>query len=113
YDGDECDKGRMPTKIELTLEQSQQGDSYDILALSWKPCQGESLNPPDHRFQVYQGRLLTSFQDDAKYKHGGQDIRLQGGKDDQEEKDKDLKISDEKTKSKDNHKRRKIKDHKA
>nr|GEX70282.1 actin-binding, cofilin/tropomyosin type [Tanacetum cinerariifolium] len=24
YDGDECDKGRMPTKIELTLEQSQQ-----------------------------------------------------------------------------------------
>nr|GEY02177.1 retrovirus-related Pol polyprotein from transposon TNT 1-94 [Tanacetum cinerariifolium] len=25
YDGDECDKGRMLTKIELTLEQSQQG----------------------------------------------------------------------------------------
>nr|GEV02204.1 ribonuclease H-like domain-containing protein [Tanacetum cinerariifolium] len=24
YDGDECDKGRMPTKIELTPEQSQQ-----------------------------------------------------------------------------------------
>nr|GEU83738.1 ribonuclease H-like domain-containing protein [Tanacetum cinerariifolium] len=31
YDGDECDKGRMPTKIELTLEQSQQGVSNDIL----------------------------------------------------------------------------------
>nr|GEU83149.1 hypothetical protein [Tanacetum cinerariifolium] len=32
YDGDECDKGKMPTKIELTLEQSQQGVSNDILA---------------------------------------------------------------------------------
>nr|GEV91513.1 ribonuclease H-like domain-containing protein [Tanacetum cinerariifolium] len=28
---DECDKGRMPTKIEMTLEQSQQGVSNDIL----------------------------------------------------------------------------------
>ncbi|GJT25520.1 hypothetical protein Tco_0895457 [Tanacetum coccineum] len=50
-------KGRMPTKIELTLEQSQQGVSNDVLyicvrrpyALSWKPCQGDSLNLPDHR----------------------------------------------------------------
>nr|GEZ61708.1 hypothetical protein [Tanacetum cinerariifolium]GEZ62347.1 hypothetical protein [Tanacetum cinerariifolium] len=31
YDGDECNKGRMPTKIELTLEQSQQGVSNDVL----------------------------------------------------------------------------------
>nr|GEV60370.1 reverse transcriptase domain-containing protein [Tanacetum cinerariifolium] len=31
YDGDECDKGKMPTKIELTLEQSQQGVSNDVL----------------------------------------------------------------------------------
>nr|GEX21495.1 hypothetical protein [Tanacetum cinerariifolium] len=31
YDGDECDKGRMHTKIELTLEQSQQGVSNDVL----------------------------------------------------------------------------------
>nr|GEW25931.1 Gag-Pol polyprotein [Tanacetum cinerariifolium] len=36
YDGDECDKGRMLTKIELTLEQSQQGVSNDILALDDK-----------------------------------------------------------------------------
>ncbi|GJR90675.1 integrase, catalytic region, zinc finger, CCHC-type containing protein [Tanacetum coccineum] len=151
--------GRMPTKIELTLEQSQQGVSNDVLsdtlyihqdgigksfqchhqkhcgrrpyALSWKPCQGDSLNLPDHRihkdgdgdasfqlksdslphahaqttktfykhqdsrimkaqelktktsaqtliykiflqrYQVYQGRLLASFQDDAKYEHVG------------------------------------------
>ncbi|GJT01224.1 hypothetical protein Tco_0822393 [Tanacetum coccineum] len=30
------------------------------------------------RFQVYQGRLLASFQDDAKYEHVGQDTRSQG-----------------------------------
>ncbi|GJR27244.1 retrovirus-related pol polyprotein from transposon TNT 1-94 [Tanacetum coccineum] len=244
-------EGRMPTKIELTLEQSQQGVSNDVLvsiegveelkrnvwikgeknealhtqlraekpvhklltrvlrsqavnkspthypcdsartfrvilfsihndewksfqchhqtalrsyALSWKPCQGDSLNLPDHRihkdgdgdasfqlesnslphahaqttktfykhqdsrimkaqelktktsaqtliykiflqrYQVYQGRLLASFQDDAKYEHVGQDTRSQGGKDDQDKQGKDLKISDIKTKSKDNDK---------
>ncbi|GJU41341.1 hypothetical protein Tco_1194298 [Tanacetum coccineum] len=118
-------------------------------ALSWKPCQGDSLNLPDHRihkdgdgdasfqlesnslphahaqttktyykhqdsrimkaqelktktsaqtliykiflqrYQVYQGRLLASFQDDAKYEHVGQDTRSQSGKDDQ---DKRIKI---------------------
>nr|GEX66985.1 retrovirus-related Pol polyprotein from transposon TNT 1-94 [Tanacetum cinerariifolium] len=31
YDGDECDEGIMQTKIELTLEQSQQGVSNDVL----------------------------------------------------------------------------------
>ncbi|GJT19644.1 hypothetical protein Tco_0878350 [Tanacetum coccineum] len=109
-------------------------------ALSWKPCQGDSLNLPDHRIhkdgdgdasfqldsdslphahaqttQTYykhqdsrimkaqelkdkdfrtnsdindnsleiklRGRLLASFQDDAKYEHVGQDTRSQGGKD--------------------------------
>nr|GEV83857.1 hypothetical protein [Tanacetum cinerariifolium] len=61
YDGDECDKGRMPTKIELTLEQSQQGVGNDVL--SW------------HTIARWQRRSR--------------------------QKDKDLKISDEKTKSKD------------
>ncbi|GKD45384.1 hypothetical protein Tco_1270029, partial [Tanacetum coccineum] len=55
-------------------------------------------------YQVYQGRLLVSFQDDAKYEHVGQDTRSQGGKDDQDKQGKDLKISDIKTKSKDNDK---------
>ncbi|GJV69727.1 hypothetical protein Tco_1485236 [Tanacetum coccineum] len=126
-------------------------------ALSWKPCQGDSLNLPDHRihkdgdgdasfqlesnslphahaqttktyykhqdsrimkaqelktktsaqtliykiflqrYQVYQGRLLASFQDDAKYEHVGQDTRSQGGKDDQEARKrfKDLGHKDE------------------
>ncbi|GJZ05546.1 hypothetical protein Tco_0539339 [Tanacetum coccineum] len=51
------------------------------------------------RYQVYQGRLLASFQDDAKYEHVGQDTRSQGGKDDQDKQDKYLKISDEKDKN--------------
>nr|GEY44325.1 retrovirus-related Pol polyprotein from transposon TNT 1-94 [Tanacetum cinerariifolium] len=54
---------------------------------------GDSLNLPDH-----------SFQDDAKYERGGQDTRLQGGKRRSRQKDKDLNISNEKTKLKDNHK---------
>ncbi|GJV08417.1 hypothetical protein Tco_1346073 [Tanacetum coccineum] len=69
--------GRMPTKIELTLEQSQQGVSNDVLspthylvnarnyprsyALSWKPCQGDSLNLPDHRIHK-DGDGDASFQ---------------------------------------------------
>ncbi|GJU02553.1 hypothetical protein Tco_1112891 [Tanacetum coccineum] len=36
------------------------------------------------RYQVYQGRLLASFQDDAKYEYFGQDTRSQNGKDDQD-----------------------------
>ncbi|GJV98182.1 hypothetical protein Tco_1553434 [Tanacetum coccineum] len=93
-------EGRMPTKIELTLEQSQQGVSNDVLspthypcdsartfrvilfsihndewksfqchhqtalrsyALSWKPCQGDSLNLPDHRIHK-DGDGDASFQ---------------------------------------------------
>nr|GEX72624.1 hypothetical protein [Tanacetum cinerariifolium] len=46
-------------------------------------------------------RLLASFQDDAKYEHVGQDTRSQGDKD---LKEKDLKISDSKKKSKANEK---------
>ncbi|GJZ67812.1 hypothetical protein Tco_0631052 [Tanacetum coccineum] len=35
-----------------------------------------------------RGRLLASFQDDAKYEHVGQDIRSQDGKDDKDNKEK-------------------------
>ncbi|GJU15745.1 ribonuclease H-like domain-containing protein [Tanacetum coccineum] len=48
------------------------------------------------RYQVYQGRLLASFQDDAKYEHVGQDSRSQ---DDKYNQGKDLKVSESKTKS--------------
>ncbi|GKF98187.1 hypothetical protein Tco_0296970, partial [Tanacetum coccineum] len=46
-------------------------------------------------YQVYQGRLLASFQDDAEYEHVGQDTRSQGGKDDQDER---IKIERSQTK---------------
>ncbi|GKE66420.1 hypothetical protein Tco_1520581, partial [Tanacetum coccineum] len=49
------------------------------------------------RYQVYQGRLLASFQDDVKYEHVGQDTRSQNGKDvkdKQRERFKDLRTKD-------------------
>nr|GEU65182.1 retrovirus-related Pol polyprotein from transposon TNT 1-94 [Tanacetum cinerariifolium] len=46
YDGDECDKERMPTKIELTLEQSQQGASNDVL-ISIEGVEELKRNDPD------------------------------------------------------------------
>ncbi|GJV78547.1 hypothetical protein Tco_1514417 [Tanacetum coccineum] len=70
----------MLTKIELTLEQSQQGVSKSLgkalkglknekksmdkksYALSWKPCQGDSLNLPDHRAQDDQESQIKMIQ---------------------------------------------------
>ncbi|GJV53594.1 hypothetical protein Tco_1449335 [Tanacetum coccineum] len=49
-----------------------------------------------------RGRLLESPQEDAKYENVGQDTRSQHGKYDQDKQGKDLKISESKTKSKDN-----------
>ncbi|GKB62718.1 hypothetical protein Tco_0918904 [Tanacetum coccineum] len=40
------------------------------------------------RYQVYQRRLLASFQEYAKYEHVGQDTRSQYGKDDQHKQGK-------------------------
>ncbi|GJW28577.1 retrovirus-related pol polyprotein from transposon TNT 1-94 [Tanacetum coccineum] len=59
----------------------------------------------------FQGRLLASFQEDAKYEHVGKDTRSQGVKDDQDKQGKDLKISKSKTKSKYNDKGSRSKDH--
>ncbi|GJZ08129.1 hypothetical protein Tco_0542412 [Tanacetum coccineum] len=159
-----CWKNCYNKYLYFTLSNNFEACVRRSYALSWKPCQGDSLNLPDHRihkdgdgdasfqlesnslphahaqttktyykhqdsrimkaqelktktsaqtliykiflqrYQVYQGRLLASFQDDAKYEHVGQDTRSQGGKDDQDKQGKDLKISDKKTKSKDNDK---------
>ncbi|GKB17562.1 hypothetical protein Tco_0851485 [Tanacetum coccineum] len=123
-------KGIMPTKIELTLEQSQQGASNDVLAVfilingePWLyggggiPFQLKLDTLPHAHAQTtktyykhqdsrikkaqvlktntstysdikdnssetkLQGRLLASFQDDAKCEHVGQDTISQGGKD--------------------------------
>ncbi|GJS44568.1 retrovirus-related pol polyprotein from transposon TNT 1-94 [Tanacetum coccineum] len=46
------------------LEQLKQalGRSY---ALSWKPCQGDSLNLPDHRYSIYTIKRETGGLDDG------------------------------------------------
>ncbi|GKB68583.1 hypothetical protein Tco_0929995 [Tanacetum coccineum] len=49
------------------------------------------------RYQVYQGRLLARFQDDAKYEHVGQDTRSQvnlTGDEDPTDEDGDIGIGD-------------------
>ncbi|GJQ99323.1 hypothetical protein Tco_0522308 [Tanacetum coccineum] len=126
--------GIMPTKIELTLEQSQQGVNNDVLAETEsihnlsvftkmnsdieerRHGPSDAVQNPSQPFKFLstdtynssetklQGRLLKRFQEDAKYKHVGQDTRSQGGKDDQDKQGKDLEISKSKTKSKDNDK---------
>nr|GEX58310.1 hypothetical protein [Tanacetum cinerariifolium] len=52
YDGDECDKGRMPTKIELTLEQSQQVKMEILLEpSSYKLLVGAEVEPLELGFE--------------------------------------------------------------
>ncbi|GJW02833.1 hypothetical protein Tco_1561689 [Tanacetum coccineum] len=57
--------------------------------LKTKTSANSDIQDLPSRYQVYQGRLLASFQYDAKYEHVGQDTRSQGDKDDQ---DKRIKI---------------------
>ncbi|GJR25683.1 hypothetical protein Tco_1101915 [Tanacetum coccineum] len=100
-------EGRMPTKIEITLEQSQQGVSNDCLEHS--ECYSLVFTMDDeilpvsiikqHAVRIHKdgdsdasfqdiksikGDCLQEFKDDAKYEHVGQDTRSQGGKDDQD-----------------------------
>ncbi|GJR02315.1 hypothetical protein Tco_0525299 [Tanacetum coccineum] len=49
-----------------------------------------SESPPNNSSEIkLRGRLLASFQDDAKYEHVGQDTRSQGGKDDHNKNSKE------------------------
>nr|GEY74494.1 uncharacterized mitochondrial protein AtMg00810-like [Tanacetum cinerariifolium] len=106
---------KVTMKMEILLEPTSNKLLVESRKLKHKDKDFANSDIQDlpSRCQVYQGILLASFQDDAKYEHGGQDTRSQGRKRRSRQKDKDLKISDEKTKSKDNDKRLKIKDHKA
>ncbi|GJY33484.1 hypothetical protein Tco_0417953 [Tanacetum coccineum] len=80
-------------------------DSRIMKAQELKTKTSANSDIKDNSLEIkLRGRLLASFQDDAKYEHVGQDTRSQGGKDDQDKQGKDLKISDTKTKSKDNDK---------
>ncbi|GKD68255.1 hypothetical protein Tco_1322345, partial [Tanacetum coccineum] len=77
---------------------------------SYKDGDGDiSFHPNNSSETKHRGRSLERFKEDSKYEHVGQDIRLQGGNDDQDKHVKDLEISKSKTKSKDNDKgRRKV-----
>ncbi|GKC99790.1 hypothetical protein Tco_1170065 [Tanacetum coccineum] len=50
------------------------------------------------------GDILAAFKKMQKYEHVGQDTRSQDGKDDKDKQGKDLKISESKSKLKDNDK---------
>ncbi|GJT06213.1 hypothetical protein Tco_0840675 [Tanacetum coccineum] len=59
----------MPTKIELTLEQSQQGVSNDVLILRFeqeKPFQGDSLNLPGSQESFYTIKRETEVSRDSE-----------------------------------------------
>ncbi|GKE13784.1 hypothetical protein Tco_1421361, partial [Tanacetum coccineum] len=71
--------------------------------LKTKTSANSNIKDPSSETQL-RGRLLASFQKDAKYEHVGQDTRSQDGKDDKDKQGKYLKISESKTKSKDNDK---------
>ncbi|GKA94892.1 MAK10-like protein [Tanacetum coccineum] len=44
------------------LKKAQRANPRLSYALSWKPCQGDSLNLPDHRAQVDQGSQIKMIQ---------------------------------------------------
>nr|GEX86608.1 uncharacterized mitochondrial protein AtMg00810-like [Tanacetum cinerariifolium] len=64
YDGDECDKDRMPNKIELALEQSQQGVSNDVLETMTTVNQGTSVEEIE---RVIAQRLANAIEAIAIY----------------------------------------------
>ncbi|GJR96401.1 retrovirus-related pol polyprotein from transposon TNT 1-94 [Tanacetum coccineum] len=105
----------MSKKQDCTAMSSAEAETFRVMLFSihsdeWKSFQSQHqtalryTRSPFKNIKSNQGRLLTSFQDDAKYEHVGQDTRSQGGKDDQDKQGKDLEISKSKTKSKYNDK---------
>ncbi|GJY01163.1 hypothetical protein Tco_0359315 [Tanacetum coccineum] len=69
----------MPQILKIILKASRfkNQESSSIKDKDFRKLDKQDLSL---RYQVYQGRLLASFQDDAKYEHVGQDTRSQGGK---------------------------------
>ncbi|GJS18470.1 hypothetical protein Tco_0412942 [Tanacetum coccineum] len=103
-------------KIDKTLKRREQLRRLE----EYVGGRSKTVNPhlpsrvQDYPDKDYQGRLLASFLHDAKYEHVGQDTRSLDGKDDKYKQGKELKITELKTKLKDNDKgsRSKITQHK-
>nr|GEY33176.1 retrotransposon Gag domain-containing protein [Tanacetum cinerariifolium] len=87
-------------KVDLSAHATSTlvGDLAEVNAVKKLVC----VARPEEKHTAMSFDHLTSFQEDAKYEHVGQDIRFQGGKDDQDKQGKDLKILELKTNSKDN-----------
>ncbi|GJZ42557.1 retrovirus-related pol polyprotein from transposon TNT 1-94 [Tanacetum coccineum] len=79
---------------------TRKSTSEGIQFLGEKLVSWMSKKYQDYQDKYCQGRLLGSFQDDAKYDHVGQDTRSQDGQYDKDKQGKDLKILELKTKSK-------------
>ncbi|GJW54165.1 hypothetical protein Tco_0098250 [Tanacetum coccineum] len=47
--GNDITKPRCVHAVALILAKKATSGEYESYALSWKPCQGDSLNLPDHR----------------------------------------------------------------
>ncbi|GJS28148.1 hypothetical protein Tco_0488768 [Tanacetum coccineum] len=54
------------TSSTSTLATVTANGNFDLsYALSWKPCQGDSLNLPDHRYSIYTIKRETGGLDDG------------------------------------------------
>ncbi|GKE37919.1 hypothetical protein Tco_1461324 [Tanacetum coccineum] len=71
-------------KTTKTYYKHQDSRIMKAQELKTKTSANSNIQDLPSRYHVYQGRLLASFQDDAKYEHVGQDTRSQGGKDEQD-----------------------------
>ncbi|GJU87552.1 hypothetical protein Tco_1295098 [Tanacetum coccineum] len=77
----------------LRIHKDGDGDALFQLEIKDKDfCTNSDIQDNSSEIKL-RGRLLASFQDDAKYEHVGQDTRSQGGKDDQDE-DQDTILND-------------------
>ncbi|GKB79921.1 hypothetical protein Tco_0946816 [Tanacetum coccineum] len=69
----------------MTFYEHQDSRIMKAQELKTKTSSNSNINDNSLEIKLW-GRLLESFQDDAKFEHVGQDTRSQGGKDDQDER---------------------------
>ncbi|GJT23091.1 hypothetical protein Tco_0893028 [Tanacetum coccineum] len=56
------DSTSSASTLTTTVTADGNFETFQSYALSWKPCQGDSLNLPDHRAQVDQGSQIKMIQ---------------------------------------------------
>nr|GFC20849.1 hypothetical protein [Tanacetum cinerariifolium] len=53
--------------MKILLEPTSNKLLVGPYALSWKPCQGDSLNLPDHRYSIYTVKRLVPAKSNSYY----------------------------------------------